>query len=342
MKNSRIIKDLMLKTGLFNFASRFAKGKSVAILRYHSIVKPEDNFYVSPSIILSPEIFEEHVEYFTQHCNIISLDTVKTCVETRSPFPEHSVVFTFDDGYRDNFTAYEILKRYNATGTFYLASSCIDNSSILWLFEVIYLLGHTRNSSIELAFNDSIFTVPLLTVQQRQSAIRKITAVIKSNNLVTREDIRAQLRKQTIDVEEYKEKANQVMLTWSQVKEMSDNGMTIGGHTTTHLNLPNADSLDAEREIRGCKKEIESWTGKKVQHFSYPNGGPYDYYNDTIMGFVKNAGYSTSTTSNNGVSGHHSDLFELSRIRVTPYLSEVLYQICVEPIISQPFGIFNA
>ena len=334
MKNSRKIKDIMLKTGLFDLASIFAKGKSVAILRYHSIVRPEDNFYASPSITLSPEVFEKQVSYFTQRFNIISLDTVKTCIETKAPFPERAVVFTFDDGYRDNFTAYKILKKYNAAGTFYLVSSCIDNASILWLFEVIYLVKHTRKESVEFSFNGTSMILTLLSLEQKESAIRKITAAIKSNNIATREKILDQLRNQTADVEDYKEKADQVMLTWPQVKEMADNGMTIGGHTTTHLNLPNADPIDAEKEIVECKRQIQAHTGKEVLHFSYPNGGPYDYYNDTIIEFVKKAGYATSTTSNNGISDHDSDPFELSRIRVTPYLSEIIYQICAEPILS--------
>lgn len=330
MKNSRKIKDIMLKTGMFHIASRFGKGKSVAILRYHSIARPEDNFYASPSIAISPEIFEEQVSYFTQNFNITSLDKVKTCIENRLPFPERSVVFTFDDGYRDNFTAYEILKKYNASATFYLVSSCIGNASILWLFEVIYLVKNTRKAFVEFSFNGNSMTLPLLNLGQREAAIRKITVNIKSNNIANREKILEQLRNQIIDVEDCKEKAAQVMLTWPQVKEMADNGMTLGGHTTTHLNLPNADSIDAQREIVECKSQIQSHTGKEVRHFSYPNGGPYDYYNDTIMAFVKEAGYATSTTSNNGISDHRSNPFELSRIRVTPYLSEIIYQVCME------------
>ena len=70
---------------------------------------------------------------------------------------------------------------------------------------------------------------------------------------------------------------------------LSDNGMTIGGHTMTHLNLPNADYKDAAYEIRECKKLIEKNTGKQVRHFSYPNGGNYDYYNNIVMDIVKNA-----------------------------------------------------
>ena len=76
---------------------------------------------------------------------------------------------------------------------------------------------------------------PLESAYRRECATREITELIKCNNVEVREQIRAQLRIQTRDVCDYQEKAAQVMLTWEQVQEMSDNGMSIGGHTMTHL-----------------------------------------------------------------------------------------------------------
>jgi len=240
------------------------------------------------------------------------------------------IAITFDDGYRDNYEAYKILKKYNATGTFYIASSCIDNMEVLWLFEIIYLLTNTKNKFLTINFKNIDKKFTLLSEQERNSAIRKITELIKSNDLQTRENIRSQIRSQITDVSDLVQKASKVMLSWKQVKEMSDNGMTIGGHTTTHLNLPNAKPEDAEKEICECRKEITKQTGKETLHFSYPNGGKYDYYNDSIIRMVKNTGYSTATTSNNGTAGLESDPYELYRIRVMPHLSEILYQMCAE------------
>ncbi len=330
MRYSYLIKKVLFKSGLMKFASGLRNGKTIAILRYHSVVEPDRNYYVSPLITVSPEVFENHVRYFKNNFNIISLDDVRHCMDHQMPFPKRAVVFTFDDGYRDNYTAYQILKKYDATGTFYIASACIDNKETLWLFEIIYLLSRTQNSRISIELQNHGRQFPLSTPHERTLSARKITEIIKSNGLDTRESIRTQVKNQTTDVWDFSQKASEVMLTWNQVKEMSDNGMTIGGHTTTHLNLPNADPVDAKREIVGCKTEISLRTGKDVSHFSYPNGGKYDYYNDAIVEMVKAAGYTTATTSNNGTATLSSDPYTLKRIRVSPYLSEVLYQISME------------
>ncbi len=330
MKYSGTIKDILFYSGLLKLSANFRNGKIVSILRYHSVVEPENNYYVSPDIAIHPELFETHVKYFSKNFNVISLDTVAQCIEQGTPFPDRAVVFTFDDGYRDNFTAYQIMKKYNVTGTFYIASSCIENHEILWLFEIIYLVSQTNIDSISINVNNNIISCPLISKSARNIAIRKITKLIKSNTLDTREFIRSQLREQITDVKDLDEKASKVMLTWKQVKQMSDDNMTIGGHTTTHLNLPNADPEDARQEINQCKKDITTHTGKETQHFSYPNGGNYDYYNADIMEMVKNAGFTTATTSNNGTADLKSNPYELYRIRVTPHLSEVVYQICAE------------
>ncbi len=330
MRYSKVIKNALQRAGLLKLGVKFRNGKTLAILRYHSIIEPEKNYYCQPNIGLDPKIFESHVQYFAKHFNIISLDMVKKCLDNHEKFPERAVVFTFDDGYQDNYQAYRILKKYNATGTFYIATACIGNQEPLWLFEVIYLLTQTNASKIVLNTKGKEMLISLSGADEKQKATRTVIALIKSNDLALREEIRHQIRLQTTDVHDFSEKSSQVMLSWEQVKEMSDNGMTIGGHTATHLNLPNASPIDAFREIETCKTRIFEATGKPTHHFSYPNGGKYDYYNDEIIGMVKKAGFHTATTSNNGTANTLSDPFTLKRIRVTKALSEIMYQVCFE------------
>jgi len=333
MKHSLYIKKLLFHSGVMRVAQSLLPSPGVRILRYHAIVSAADNYYASPSICLAPTIFEQQIRYLTRHYKIISLDTVADCIGTQAPFPAKSVVLTFDDGYQDNFSAYQILKKYGATATFYIAAGCIDNAAPLWLFEVIYLVNRTKAKAVTLHTAEQTHHLALDDTRLRQTAIRKITELIKSNDLDTRITTLKQLKDQTRDVRDLDEKCAQVMLSWDQVKEMANNHMTIAGHTMTHLNLPNAAPEDALHEIRSCKKLIEKKIGRPAVHFSYPNGGNYDYYNDTIKEMVKQSGYRTATTSKNGISVPASDLYELERIRITPHLSEMIYQMDMEPLV---------
>lgn len=270
MKHSLYIKKLLFHSGVMRVAQSLLPSPGVRILRYHAIVSAADNYYASPSICLAPTIFEQQIRYLTRHYKIISLDTVADCIGTQAPFPAKSVVLTFDDGYQDNFSAYQILKKYGATATFYIAAGCIDNAAPLWLFEVIYLVNRTKAKAVTLHTAEQTHHLALDDTRLRQTAIRKITELIKSNDLDTRITTLKQLKDQTRDVRDLDEKCAQVMLSWDQVKEMANNHMTIAGHTMTHLNLPNAAPEDALHEIRSCKKLIEKKSAAQQYIFHTP------------------------------------------------------------------------
>ncbi len=335
MNQSRKIKDFLLASGFMSLCRNISSRDTVSILRYHAITNPEDNFYASPSICLSESIFEHQIQYLSRHYNVIDLDQVSDSLRQGKKFPPRSVVLTFDDGYRDNFRAYRILKKYGVTGTFYVAAGCLGDGEPLWLFEVIYLIEHTNKTSLNINTGEREWGFQWTNRTERWQAIRKITALIKSNELKTREAIRTRLRAEMSDVTDIDEKAKMVMLSWDQAREMHNNGMTIASHTMTHINLPNASLQDAKDEIVQCKQVLESQLGAEVRHFSYPNGGNYSYYNPEIKKLVMDAGYITSTTSNNGIVRGDADLFELKRIRITPHLSEVIYQMDIERLISK-------
>lgn len=333
MKNSIVLKRFLFQCDLMSLFRSISRLEKVSILRYHSVADPEDNYYTNPSISLVPDVFEKQVQYITKHYNVITLNDVYMYLVQERNIPKNTVVFTFDDGYADNYIAYLILKKYNATGTFYITARCIEHEP-LWLFEVNYLISATSKHVLEISTRDERYDFQIRTKDEKRSAIRKIMELVKSHDLATREDIRRQLKDQIQDVHDLQEKSSRVMLSWNQIREMNDNGMTIGSHTLTHLNLPNADFADAKTEILESKKLLEEKIHCEVVHFSYPNGGNYDYYNTSIKEFVKQAGYKTATTSNNGVISPLDDCYELNRIRVTQYLPEILYQIDCEPFIS--------
>jgi peptidoglycan/xylan/chitin deacetylase (PgdA/CDA1 family) len=108
---------------------------------------------------------------------------------------------------------------------------------------------------------------------------------------------------------------------------MLQNGMIIGGHTLTHLNLPNADPDDARDEIISCRAALEKKLGIPIRHFSVPNSGPYPYYNGAIKLMVAQSGYVSTVTSAPGFVDARSDLLELRRIRTVPELFETIATI---------------
>ncbi|MFV0420644.1 polysaccharide deacetylase family protein [Oleidesulfovibrio sp.] len=101
--------------------------KSLPVLMYHYISKCEG------SISVHPEVFEDHCKALAENgWRGISLTEAEQYLLHGTPLPKKSVLFTFDDGYLDNYVyAWPILKRYGHKGTIFAVTSRIEHHSAL-------------------------------------------------------------------------------------------------------------------------------------------------------------------------------------------------------------------
>ena len=102
-----------------------ASGKSVPVLMYHSIAYEKDN-----PVRLPAKKLEEQFKYLKDNgYYTITLTDLYGYLIKDIPIPEKSIVLTFDDGYKDNYTnMFPILKKYNFKATIFVITDCIDKS----------------------------------------------------------------------------------------------------------------------------------------------------------------------------------------------------------------------
>ncbi|AJQ29110.1 polysaccharide deacetylase family protein [Pelosinus fermentans] len=101
-------------------------------------------------------------------------------------------------------------------------------------------------------------------------------------------------------------------LTWNQIREMSDNGVSFEAHTLSHISLPKASDEEIRNQLVKSKEAIEWRLGKKVDYLAYP-GGEYD---QRVIGLAKEAGYRAAFTVNFGRDRINSTLYTLNRIPI--------------------------
>ncbi len=103
-------------------------------------------------------------------------------------------------------------------------------------------------------------------------------------------------------------------LNWGQIRLMSKDKISFGGHTKTHLYLGlEHDDKILREEITGSKKAIEQEIGLPVDYFCYPIGG----FNERVKEIVKEAGYKGACTTNRGADRFNNDIYEIKRIKTT-------------------------
>jgi peptidoglycan/xylan/chitin deacetylase (PgdA/CDA1 family) len=115
------------------------------------------------------------------------------------------------------------------------------------------------------------------------------------------------------------------MLSWDEIKEMSDNGVTMGAHTITHPNLEQVDLETAKKEILESKQEIEANIGKKVKYFSSPFGKE----NKEIARLVKSIGfdYAFGQLSSRGYIQRGVNLLILNRTEIDSRVSFWMFKV---------------
>jgi O-antigen biosynthesis protein len=106
---------------------------------------------------------------------------------------------------------------------------------------------------------------------------------------------------------------DRLMLTWNQLREISDAGIEVGAHTISHPQLDLLPRDKARIEIAGSKLAIEDGLGKAVQSFAYPHG----YSSQQTRRLVSEAGFSSACRVRNALSAKGEQLWALSRVNMT-------------------------
>ena len=104
-------------------------------------------------------------------------------------------------------------------------------------------------------------------------------------------------------------------LTFSEIKKMAENGMTIGSHSMNHDNMADMDTNTLYYELNQSKKVLEQNTGVKIKYFSYPGGA---YSSSTVIA-TKNAGYLSAVTTKHKVFQEiktPNSIFQIPRVHI--------------------------
>ena len=102
------------------------------------------------------------------------------------------------------------------------------------------------------------------------------------------------------------------LMTWEQLRELQDAGMTIGSHTRTHPVLPDYHAA-LHNEVVMSRADIEQHLGRAPDFFAYPFGE----WDAESAAWARTAGYRAARTYRGGAWNAPSDLYHLRAVPVT-------------------------
>lgn len=255
------------------------------VLMYH-------RFSEEPKLgFASAQAFEKQVKYIKKHYNPMTMAELSTAMFVDGRIPPHAVVLTVDDGYRDFYdVAYPILRRHNVPATFFATSGFVDDRLWLWPDRVAWLLNTAETIECAFTIKDLTFGVGPLDPTSRLAYWRALVEYLLSvddeekNGQISVLAERLGIRLPLSAPEGYES------VSWDQLRELSQAGIEVGGHTVTHPSLGRVTRTQAEEEIYGCMSELESNLGGAPRTFCYPNGTPSDFQN-FLPDIIADAGF---------------------------------------------------
>lgn len=295
----QLLADLLFQTRLITPLSRLLSHDKLVILNYHRIRTTSGKittFFDDGVFTVDEHQFIRQMHWLKRHARVLSESEIIEAVETgrweKTNCP--SVVVTFDDGYRDNYSlAYPVLKSLEIPAIFFICTEMICDRKLRWWDLLAYMIKKCRKPSIV------VFDREYALQEHRLKAIADIQRQMKPcpsehiDECIGLISAACEIDLPSDDLQERE------LMTQDQIRDMASHRMAIGSHTHTHQALSCLDDFQAE--LRVSKKLLEKMTERPVESVSYPFG-LYEYIPLSIRDAAMTCGYRLGFTSNFGVN----------------------------------------
>jgi peptidoglycan/xylan/chitin deacetylase (PgdA/CDA1 family) len=284
---------LFHRLGLFDVARKLTPNLLTA-LNYHRIDDPFGHGFDTfrPNVSATPSDFAAQMDYVSQKYNVISGTELVAFIKGERQLPARAAIITFDDGYYDNYAnAYPILKARNLRAIIFLATDFIGSRKPFFWDLIAYCFFHTKKEHAHLPHLGPQSWVDAST---RDIVMQQLIEALKRMPDTEKQKLIAQLPS-ILRVDLPDDAFKNLMMSWSDARELSENGIELGAHTASHPILTRISLDEASAELLQSKRHIEEQIGEPVLSFAYPNGQAADF-NAELMNRVHRAGFEIAFT----------------------------------------------
>jgi peptidoglycan/xylan/chitin deacetylase (PgdA/CDA1 family) len=285
--------ELFHQVGLFDVIRKLTPN-FLTVLNYHRIDDPYlaefDTF--RPNISATPSDFALQMDYISQNFNVISGVELVSFIKGKRKLPIRAALITFDDGYYDNYAnAFPILKARGLPAIIFLTTDFIGTGKTFYWDLIAYCFHRTKLEKVELPY---LGPQNLADESVRTKVMHHWIEVLKKLPKTEKQKIIDGLP-EMMAVHVPDQAFRKIMMSWAHAREMSENGIEMGGHTVSHPILTRIPLEEASWELMNCKRQIEEQISGPVLSFAYPNGQAGDF-SPEIMNRVQQAGFEVAFT----------------------------------------------
>lgn len=294
MRLRRLILKSIEFSGLHPYLRRRRHG--ALVLAYHGVEEKILDPRIQTVHVSLPR-FEQQMEYLKQNFEVISVNDLTQRLQSGNGLDGNQAVITLDDGYRNNLQiAAPLLDSMELPFSVYVCTQNVGDGRRLPTYLLRSALYLTERPSCRVqALNQEL---PLHSLEERDFSARYLVATLKSSPQPVVESILSDM--ETLLTPERREEiderfASDAVMNWDEVRTLRDNGVIIASHGKQHCIMHEKQDLDLVRsEVQESRATLERELGS-CKYFAYPNGGPADISQASILE-VEKAGYALGFT----------------------------------------------
>lgn len=291
-------------------------GGQLDILTFHRVM-PAGLTYFIPPMAIDSLTFTGLVERLAAKGRIINLDEGVRQLAS-GQIKGRKVALTFDDGYRDNFDlARGILLRIGAPATFFVPIAPIDKQLVYWWDHLHAVVLKAKDRFVSWVKNRPDFKLKNLAIEAIPgdccSWDARCRAVVKMLNGVSEYERGVFLKEMADEFGPYR--GERLLMDWDEIRQLQQEGFSIGSHSVSHIPLTDLDEPSAKHEIMASAGFIEEHLGQRPSGFCFPRGA----FNISHARMVSDCGYRYAVTTQFGSNKVHSDVYTLRRRNISDF-----------------------
>ena len=273
------------------------------VVMYHYVRDAEKTPY--PGIKgISIKAFVEQISYLQRAYKIISLDQYLGFLKGEENVPTNAAILSFDDGLKDHYShVFPILRERQLPACFYPLTAPLTEGWVQPVQKIHFLLAKISTGQLAEEFNFVLgrdypdrYEQYAVTDRAMPDNPKRWGTPLERNLKYTVGQLDAKTKNAIVDelfckvFEDERALCREIYLTWEEMREMSEGGMTFGGHTHSHPMLGRLSLTQQREELQRSKEILEAQLGTQIRHFSYPYGS----FNSASIRVLKELGYESS------------------------------------------------
>lgn len=280
----------------------------ISILMLHGVMDKESakSSWIPMRKQISPKHLDNILNVLAKKYNFISLADAVNMLMGEKPIKPHSLVLTFDDGYRNNLThALPVLSKYNIPATIFLSTGHITRREPFWYDRMDYAIQHLHNDH-EVQLDSRVIrftqknrksfaaTFKELRYALKESPINYADTLIMINEIVI--ELENQAKQKLSDIFEVDPWTS--LMSWDEIKKATQQGVTFGSHTVDHVLLGKLEENVIREQLIVSKEAIKIHTGMQCQFLCYPSGN----FSSEVVKIAQECGYTSAVTTIEGIN----------------------------------------